>query len=278
MYKEIKELLSLVRKERILITKMVEADEREDSYLFNELQKSFKKTSFILDNFINKKIDDGKYDEIIELLSNKIDELVEKQENAEDYVTLLGLFNSCYLNKTSNSIYNSNSDAFSNEFVLQIYDIYLWMMNNNNYTKEFNDSLRTDLVMKLVNSRAMRKYFSGEYEEASIMSNPLNDEDFSDRNKLGTVYSSLMLAQIELSNKFEAYEGIFDDLSFESRKKLLEVEFASVSSILMKRGFLIPPNVIDYSDFTEEVLRNASILLDEYNNRKTKEKNKILLK
>ena len=278
MDKEIKELLSLVRKERIIITKMVESDEREDKYLFNELQKKYKDISNKTDELVSNLILDNKYDEIVIQLSNKINELVENQENAVDYVTLLGLFNLFYLNETSNRISDSDTDSFSDEFVLQIYDIYIWMMKNSNNTKEFNDSIRSDLVMKLVNSRAIRKYFAGDYDEATLIADPLKDDDFNDRNRLGTVYASLMIEQINLSNKFEMYEGIFDELSFESRKKLLEVEFAAISSILARRGFLIPPNTMEYSNFTEKVIENASVIVNGYKNRTQVEKEKILLK
>ena len=278
MEEKIKKMLSLLRKERIIINKMVEADEKDDKMLFYTLQKPYKEISINTDNLVNELLDKKMYNSSVDYLSNKIKELIDKKENTQDYITLIGFINSFNLNRISNDVSNSDSDVFSNEFVMQVYDIYLWLIKENTTSKEFNNSLRLDILMKLVNSRAIRKYFSGDYEEASEIANPLKNDDYKDRNKLGTIYASLLLAQIELSNKFEMYDGIIDEESFKSRKKMLEIEFAAISMILMKRGFLIPPNSMDYSNFTEEVLENASNLVNEYIKRKPKEQNKILIK
>ena len=276
MEERIKKLLSLVRKERIMITKMVEADEKDNALLFNELQEPYKECSMKTDELLQQMIDDDMYDESIDYLSVIIDKKVDQQENVTDYVSLLGLLNIYHSNEESQSMVNSDSDVFSNEFIMQIYEIYLWYMKNNNYEKEFITSIREDIVSKLVNSRSMRCYFAGNYEDAAILADPLND--FNDRDRLGTVYASLMMGQISLSNKFEVYDGIFDPTSFESRKKLLEIEFAAISTILLRRGFLIPPNTMDYSDFTEQVIANASELVDKYNKRIKNEQTKILIK
>lgn len=276
MEKKIEQLLPLIKKERVLITKMVEADEREDILLFNALQKMYKSFSLEVDELINNNIDKENYDKAVELLSQKINGAIDQQEDSTDLVTLLGLFNTFYLNSISTSLSNVNSDVFSNELNMQIYDIYMWLMKENEYPKEFKDAIRGDLINKLVNSASMRKYFSGDYEEAEDLANTLSYYD--DRNKMGTIYASLMIGQIDLSNKFEMYDGMMDDLSFNSRKKMLEIEFAAISVLLSKRKFLIPPYTMDYSDFTEKVIMDASKLVDQYNNKKTKEVEKNIIK
>ena len=48
---------------------------------------------------------------------------------------------------------------------------------------------------------------------------------------------------------------------------MLEIEFAAISAILAKRGTLIPPNSISYTPYTEEIIKNAALLFDEYRNR-----------
>lgn len=278
MKNKVKKVVSLLRKERILITKMVESDERNDKMLFYALQEKYKDISLQVDELVKNLVEEEGYDNSIEYISSVINTAIDEKNSAEDNVTLLGLVNSYYLNAVSNKVENTDSDVFSNEYVLQIYNIYLWMVNDLNMQKELADSMRTDLVIKLVNSRAARCYFRGDYEKAIEISDPNYDYNYDDRNRMGTVYASMMISQINLSNKIEMYDGIFDEISFESRKKLLEVEFAALSTILMKRGFLIPPNSIEYSDFTEKVIRNASKLVNKYKERKPKEKEKLLLK
>ena len=278
MDKDIKELLSLLRKERIIINKLVESDEREDKLLFNSLQEMYKDISKEVDNKINYLLDNKTYDETFKQVSLKLDKMLNRNLDAADCITLLGLINSTYTNRVSNKVANGDSDIFANELVTQVYDIYLWLIKNNDYSKEFTNSLRIDVVNKLVNSRSMRKYFAGDYETAMDISNPMNDEELRDRNKMGIVYASFMLGQIKLSNSFEMYDGVLDEVSFESRKKMLEIEFAAISSIMMKKAILIPPNTMDYSDFTESVIENASDLLNQYNDKKTKEDVKKLIK
>ena len=278
MKNKVKKVVSLLRKERILITKMVESDERNDKMLFYALQEKYKDISLQVDELVKNLVEEEGYDNSIEYISSVINTAIDEKNSAEDNVTLLGLVNSYYLNAISNKVEKTDSDVFSNEFVLQIYNIYLWMVNDLNMQKELADSMRTDLVIKLVNSRAARCYFRGDYEKAIEISDPNYDDSYDDRNRMGTVYASMMISQINLSNKVEMYDGIFDEVSFESRKKLLEVEFAALSTILMKRGFLIPPNSIEYSDFTEKVIRNASDLTNRFLNRNFKENGKELLK
>lgn len=278
MEDKIKEIMLLVKKERVLITKLVESDEREDILQFNTLQKMYKEVSIKTDELINDIIKNNEYDKYVEKLSAIINESDESSKELKDYVTFLGLINSAYINEMSNNLGNVDADIFSNEYNMQIYDIYLWLIKDNNFEKGFKNSLRDDLVMKLVNSRALRHYFRGDYETASIISDPLYNDDYNDRNRLGIAYASLMMGQISISDKLEMYEDILDKESFESRKKMLEIEFAAVASILTKRNILIPPNAMDYSDFTENVIIKSSELLDKYNNKKEKEQTKILIK
>lgn len=278
MENKIKKSVSLLKKERVLITKMIEADEREDSYLFYSLQPIYKKFSVEVDKLINELSEEDIYDEVVESITMKIDEVVNKQERADDLITLLGLVNTFYLNKMSQKVTNFDSDATSNELNMQVYDIYVWLVKNSNFSKDYNDSLRTDLINKVVNSRSMRKYFAGDYEEAMEITNPIKGEGSLDVNQMGMIFASMMLSQIALSDRFEMFEGELDDLSYASRKKMLEIEFAALSTLLTKKGYLIPPNTMDYSDFTEQVMRDASKLYNEYHEKKKKEQTKILIK
>ena len=278
MKEKIDELLSFVGRERILITKMTEFDEKKDAAFFDSFQKEFKYVSGKTDKLINDLLDAGLYYDSVDYLSDRIKKFVEEKKLVLDEVTLIGLLNNFQLNRASMVSEDAESDAFSNELITQVYDIYLWSVNNKGYSKELVDALRVDMINKSVNSRAMRKYFAGDYDEAEIISNPLNDGVFEDKNKLGVVYASLMIGEINLSNSFEMYDGIMDELSYESRKKMLEMEFAAISVILLRRGIIIPPNTMDYSDYTEKIIENASCLADEYLKRKEKNQSKILSK
>ena len=148
MDKDIKQLLSLLRKERIIINKLVESDEREDKLLFNSLQEMYKDISKEVDNKINYLLDNKTYDETFKQVSLKLDKMLNRNLDAADCITLLGLINSTYTNRVSNKVANGDSDIFANELVTQVYDIYLWLIKNNDYSKEFTNSLRIDVVNK----------------------------------------------------------------------------------------------------------------------------------
>jgi hypothetical protein len=223
-------------------------------------------------------LDEDLYAESVNYLSDKIKRFSKEKKNVLDDITLLGLLNTFHLNRVSNIVEGADSDTFSNELITQIYDIYLWLVNSNNYSKEFTDLLRLDMINKSINSRAMRKYFAGDYDEAATMSDPLTDDEFKDRNKLGVVYASVMIDEIELSNRVEMFDGIMDDVSFETKKKMVELEFAAISVILLRRGIIIPPNTMDYSDFTEKIIENASRLTDEYLKSKADKQSNVLIR
>lgn len=268
MEEKINRLLKLLHSEEMLIHNMVKCDENKDTFTFNEFKKFFKVVSKETDDKVEELLNEYKYEEIFENLAIKIDDLVDEQKDARDYATLLGMVNNANLLRLNKIIKGYSSDLFSNEYISNIYDIYLWIINNRDYSDEFKDSMRIDMVMKLVNSRALRKYFAGDYEEAKELSDAFVDFKEEDRKNMTITFSNLMENVITVANNFEMFDGIMDELSFQSRKEMFKIEFAAASEMMIKHGFIIAVPLVDYSDFTEKIIGDAYNISEDFHNRK----------
>ena len=272
MEEKIKELLSLIRKERVLMLKMIESDERDDSLLFSELQKKYKVISTEVNNKIRELINDETYEKVYEKLGLKINELAEKDKDPDLYIVLLGLVNSTYKSIIGEKYENVNSDVFTNELTSTVYGLYLWHLKENDFTKEFRDSFRNDMAIKFANSRVLRLYFAGDYEGAKQILNQSNSFDEEDRNGIGAIFVSLLGGKISITNSYESFNGLMDDVSFNSGKEMLKLEFCAISLMMMKHRIILPIPPVDYSDFTEELIKEASLLTNKYNKMKKEEK------
>lgn len=276
MEEKIKRLLNLLRKERIIITKMIESEERKDIMLFNALQSKYKEVFDETNEKLNDLFDCYSYNELFEKIATKVNRMVDSKKNVQDIVTLLGLVNTEKLLKATKNFENFSSDVFSNELIMHIYELYLWNDRQNDYSKEFKDAIRNDLVMKVVNSRALRNYFAGNYEVSNEISDSFLNYKEEEKSNIGAIFVSLLGGQIKLSNGFEMFDGTMEETLFNSRKEMLKLEFCAISLMMMKQRIIIPVPPIDYSDFTEQVIRDASEITNKFKERKSEEKQKVI--
>lgn len=276
MEEKIKRLLNLLRKERIIITKMIESEERKDIMLFNALQSKYKEVFDETNEKLNDLFDCYSYNELFEKIATKVNRMVDSKKNVQDIVTLLGLVNTEKLLKATKNFENFSSDVFSNELIMHIYELYLWNDRQNDYSKEFKDAIRNDLVMKVVNSRALRNYFAGNYEVSNEISDSFLNYKEEEKSNIGAIFVSLLGGQIKLSNGFEMFDGTMEETLFNSRKEMLKLEFSAISLMMMKQRIIIPVPPIDYSDFTEQVIRDASEITNKFKERKSEEKQKVI--
>lgn len=263
----VKKLLPYIVNERELITKLIEFEEKGDIESFTAIQKVYKESKKLTDTIISQLYEEADFDTIMEYLSNKIKKMNSKQKSPFDIITILGIIRNIEMNKIAEEEENIPSDLFSSELSLTIYEIYLWYVSNHELSQEFRQVFRNDMMIKATDSRVLRHYFSGDYETVAQISDPYNYYAPLERIKADVTYASMMIEYIGLANNAPSFVNMFDELSYKTRQRMLEIEFAAVSAILAKRGTLIPPNNIPYTPYTEEIIRNASLLFDEFRNR-----------
>ena len=262
----IRKVLPYIENERELIYKLIELDESKDLETFNAVQKVYNESMKLTDKLIRELYENADFDDIMDCLSDKIRKLNDRQRPSYDYVTILGLVRNIELNRLSYEEKNIPADLFSSEFSMTLYEIYLWYVRENEMDEELRESLRMDLIMKAVDSRVFRYYFSGNYEIAANISDPYNYYNPLEKPEADITYSAMMIERIGLSNHAPELINSFDKLSYDSREKMIELEFAALSAILDKRKTLIPPNNIEYTSYTEDRILNASVIYDKYKN------------
>ena len=260
----VRKILPYVINERQLMYKLIELDESKDLVTFNAVQKVYNESMKLTDELIKELYENADFDDIMNYLSNKISRLNDRQRPSYDYITILGLIRNIELNRLSYEENNIPADLFSSEFSMTLYELYLWYVRENEMDEELKESLRMDLIIQAVDSRVFRYYFSGNYEVAANISDPYNYYNLLDKPKADITYSAMMIERIGLSNHAPDLINSLDKVSYESREKMIELEFAALSAILDKRKTLIPPNEIEYTPYTEERIRNSSVLYDRF--------------
>ena len=259
MNKNIKIILSSLRKERILMYKIIESDEKEDKEFFYNGIKIYNNIATNTDNLLKELINNYDYEKIIDyVLNNCLDD----DELSYDGITLLGFINTLYLNKISNYIHNSDSDEFVNLLNSNFYNIYLWSVKKNYYNDEVLKEMRYEVVNTLVNTLAMREYFKGNFETLDKIN--YFEED---KNKKGMLFFKVLSEKVAMSNSTEMFEGMVNDNQFQAKKEILKLEFVSLATLMMNEKILISVVNNDMSDFTQNILKESSLLFEEYNKK-----------
>ena len=263
----VEKMLPYIVNERELIAKLIEFEENGDIESFTAVQKVYCESKKLTDALVRQLYEETDFDTIMEYLSNKIRVMNSKGKSPYDVITILGLIRNVELNRIAEEEEQIPSDLFTSELSLTIYEVYLWYVSTHELSKEFREVFRNDMMIKAVDSRVLRHYFSGDYETVAQISDPYNYYGPLERMKADVTYASMMMEEIGLANNAPSFINMFDELSYKTRQKMLEIEFAAISAILAKRGTLIPPNSISYTPYTEEIIKNAALLFDEYRNR-----------
>ena len=273
MEEDTKKVLLSLRKEKILISKMVYADEIDSFLLFNSLKDKFKETSNNTNNLINTLFKNYSYDELFSYISERIENTEIGDEKLSELFTLISLINSKYLNNDSN---NFDNDYIPSKFLVYNYGLYLWFLKENNCDDKFKNAIREDLVIKLTNSNVMRKYFAGDFKEIEDYFYIKNCNSIDERHFVNTSLVSLLGGEIKLSNKFEMFEGILDDTSYNSRKEMLKLEYAAICLMMMEQGIIVPVEPVECSDFSKNIIKESSELVEKYKNKENNGKKKII--
>lgn len=266
MEKIIKEIINSLKKERILMYKIVESEEKQDRVFFNYGTSIYKDIANNTDNLINDLLSIHSYKEAMDYI---LENYSNDDELSYDVFTLLGLINTKLMNRISNDIYNKGSDSFSNVVISNLYNFYLWYIRKNNYDREIVNEMRYDIVNTLVSSLAMREYFKGNYNVFD------NIDLIEERSELENLFFNALNNKIISSNTLEMFDGITSDNEMFARKEMMKIEFSSLARLMMEEDIKFPLVVSTISDFTENIMRDASDVLTEYN-KKEKIKEKII--
>lgn len=266
MDKNIKEIINSLKKERLLMYKIVESEEKQDKVFFKYGTGIYKDIANNTDILINDLLSIHSYKEVMDYI---LENYSNDDELSYDAFTLLGLINTKFMNRISNDIYNKDSDTFSNIVVSNLYNFYLWNIRKNNYDKNIVDEMRYDIVNTLVSSLAMREYFKGNY---NVFDNIVLCEE---RSNIENLFFNALNNKIISSNSLEMLDGISSDNEMFARKEIMKIEFSSLARLMMEEDIKFPLVVSTISNFTENIMRDASNVLSEYN-KKEKIKEKII--
>ncbi len=269
----IKEGLSSLRKERIIINKIMLANERDDDLSFMALQDIYKevsqKTDSIVDN-ISKDFD-------LETLKNLL--LRDNNDNEEslDKLTLLKLVNYKMLDKLRDSCSTIDSAVFNEEHSKYLYSTYMWYVKNNELSQSIRKSLHNLMLFKFVGSSTLRNFFAGNYDVLDSISNPKEKYDFIPDKLINKYYYLLFNDLIEDVETSELFTLFFKDKSlFESNKKFRTLGFTAISLQMMDKNIFVKNTEKPLSKFVKEILSDASLLTDQYKNDEHKLKRLVI--
>lgn len=241
---------------------------------FADLQNHYKNIKDRTDLIIDYLIENYDIDEIIDSVSEELD--LDKEETINS-ITFMSLVDKFYIKKLENG--TMEAYLYEEENYRALYYIYLWALNNGYVNERIKKSLHIFVQLSFTNSQFIRNYFSGEYDEANRISNP----DSAYGNMLACEYAMpeyqfILTKKVKEANGFEIFDGEIISNSFDAKKKLLELEFATICLLLKGRDIIIPAINDNISDFTIKILEKASYLSDEYIDKLNKDKIKKIIR
>ncbi len=266
-----KKVLSSIRKERVLINKIVLSNERDDNLSFAALQEMYKE-QFINTNSLVDDIADN-----IDLKSLKKMAMEDNRniEESFDKFTLVKLVNYKILDKIRNNITTSvDNSVFDEEHYKYLYSVYMWYVKNHDLSENLKKSLHNFLLLKAVGSNTLRNFFAGNYDKIDELSDPsVKYENIPNEIIEECYYLSFnnLLRDLDTS---EAYTMYFKDKSlFNSNKLFASLQFTAMSTQMSHKNIIITGTEKPISNYAREVLQDASELASDY--AKIKEKSKI---
>ena len=271
----INKVLLSIKKERILIDKMIFANERDDVFGFEELQKLYKSvcnnTDILVSNLLSN-ID------LNTLENSLLDDNFGKAEDDFDKITLIKIIEHMVYDSFSIQLDELNPNSFIEEHNRYLYSTYLWFINNDEtLSLSAKKSLHKYMSLKATGSEFFRRFFSGDYEAAERISTPNEQFDYSNTDKADKAYYSILNDLVKESNNTEAFDSFLDnDELFEARKKFVVLQFMAICSQMMDNDICFPIIENQSSDFTIEIIKEASFLSDNYKLENIKPTKKVI--
>ena len=260
---QIKKALLSIKKERVLIDKMISANERDDKLAFNELQNIYKDISNDTDTLISELLSNIDINTLETLL---LEGELGKVEEDFDKITLIKIIEQMTLDGFSYQMDSPNPNTFTEEHNRYLYSAYLWFINNNEILSlPTKNSLHKYMTLKATGSEFLRKLFSGDYESAEEISTPKRQFDYKESNIANKVYYTILNDLVMESNCTESFDSFLDsDELFEARKKFVVLQFIAICSQMMDNDIHFPVMENKSSDFTIDIIREAAFLTENY--------------
>ena len=255
MDKLIKKALEKVKEVRLLIDKLIKADEDED-YLTSEALKEVYKVIYRDTNVLVTKLLECESED--ELMTDILSGYDIFDEETFDRTTLCFLIASRQRDENKETVFIEENNGF-------LYSIYLWYLKIAEMSEEEKEELHKFINLRVTQSSALRQYFAGNSERIKDLCDP--DFNFGIMAELlaERAYYSILSSTIKDSNGVEMFEGIDAyEPHLEGRKKLLELEFTAICAEMINRNVTFPCIEEPVSDFTKGIMRESSELANKY--------------
>ncbi len=270
----VKKGLSLLKKERMLIDKIISSNERDDNLSFADLQEMFSTVSSQTDEIIEKLANDLDYGSLKEMILSDI-----KQDSEEtlDKFTLVKLISYKMLDEVSNNFTTLDNSVFEEEHFKYLYSVYMWYIKNNELSSVTKKSLHKSMLIKAVGSNALRNFYAGNYDAVNSLGDPEQRCGIIPDKILSHCYSYLfndLLNEVGCSAMFNSF---FKDKSFfESNKKFLTLRFTALSlQMIDRKVFDLDPDR-PLSDFVKDLLSDASLLSEQFKKGERNQNRKVI--
>ena len=251
----IEKALSKVKDERLLMDKLIKAEEDED-YITSEALKEVFKAIFIDTNALVETML-SQYDE--EELTAKIMGGHEGlDDDTFDRTTLCFLLVNKYRDLFKESVFDEENNQY-------IYVIYLWFVKNFKMTEEEKESLHTFVNLRATQSSVLRQYFTGDTSKIEELCVPEKSYGLLTNFLAERAYYGLLTNVIKASNGLEMLDGIDGyTVALEGERKLLELEFTAICAEMANRGITFPMVAEQISPFTHEIIEKSSRLANKF--------------
>ena len=132
------------------------------------------------------------------------------------------------------------------------------------------------MFLDLIQSEMVRLLFSEDYDKTLKISDPNKSlGQFANEAALDTYYKRLNIL-IKESNSFEMFEDVHKKDDFNAKKKMYMLEFVALCNQMIDRDIIYPTTEEEISDFTQDILIEASEVTNEYKDDNNKSLKKII--
>lgn len=251
----IEKALSKVKDERLLIDKLIKAEEDED-YITREALKEVYRAIFVDTNcLVDKMLTNYSEEELFTNIMSGHDEL---DDDTFDRTTLCFLLSNRYRDLLKESVFDEENNKY-------LYAMYLWFIKNTSISDEEKESLHKFVNLRATQSSFLRQYFSGDTRNIEELCVPEKSFGIMSDLLAQRAYYDLLQNVIKDSNCTEMFEGDKEyAVAFEGRKKLIELEFAAICAEMINRNVCFPLVEEPISDFTRDLLQKSSTLANKF--------------
>ena len=268
----INDALICVNREQKFMDKMLSCEEKGDNCRFVALREYYKILKEKTDSIISKLITNYGIEKVVgEVMSNT--SFNGNREKIINTLSLIELVNIKYINSVGEVVFNTDAGSFAEENNKFLYSMYLFHLDNMNIPEISKTYLHDYVKTQLSSSQFIRSYYSGEVEEALRISNPdacygkmiANDMAFQ-------AYYTFLNKIISDANSHEVNVGRGKFENYLARKKMLELELATICTQMQNRDIYYSNLEVPISNYTKEILKNASLMSDQFNDKEKHKK------